>query len=250
MPQIKVYYHRPTTIDQALQLLNRAGVNTALLAGGTHAVPQLGNQVDEVVDLQAVGLTGITTGAQTLTFGAMVTLQMLVENPLTPDLLREAARREGANTIRNAATLGGVVAAPDRDSELLAALLVCEAQITVHNQNGQTVVSLETLLRDVPAALGGGIIIAISVATGGQTAADRVARTPADRPIVAALARKSPAGKLWLALCGVSNVPVLADPNADVKAAINPAGDFRGSAEYRRQMAATLARRVIAAVKG
>ncbi|RMF01814.1 MAG: hypothetical protein D6768_09750 [Chloroflexi bacterium] len=244
MPQLKAY-HRPTTIEKALQLLNRSGVTTALVAGGTHAIPQLSENVDEVVDLQAIGLTGITVGEQLVTFGAMVTLQAIADELQIPQSLREVVRRESASTFRNAATLGGVIAAPHRDSELLAFLLVSEAQVTVQNQNGQQALSLESFLRDIPAALGGGIITAVSVQTGGQIATDRVARTPADRPIVAALARKSPDGNLRLALCGVANVPLLVDPAADIKAAINPAGDFRGSAEYRRQMAALLARRVL-----
>jgi hypothetical protein len=64
---------------------------------------------------------------------------------------------------------------------------------------------------------------------------------------VAALARRTPEGKLLLALCGVDAVPVLVDP-ANVKAGIKPPDDFRGSREYRRQMAAVLAKRVVDAV--
>jgi CO/xanthine dehydrogenase FAD-binding subunit len=67
-----------------------------------------------------------------------------------------------------------------------------------------------------------------------------------DSPIVAALARRSADGSIQLALCGVANVPVLVDPASDIKAAINPPADFRGSAEYRRQMAAIVSRRVLA----
>ena len=71
-----------------------------------------------------------------------------------------------------------------------------------------------------------------------------MARTPADAPIVAAVARRTPDQQTLLALCGVAQTPVLVDPD-DVADSIDPPGDFRGSAEYRRAMALTLTQRVL-----
>ena len=247
MPQLTAY-HRPATVDEALRLLARPGVNTVILGGGTHLVPRLPEAVNEAVDLQAVpGLNTITHQGRHITLGAMVRLQTIVDDPQVPPLVREAARREGPNTMRHAATVGGVIAGPDKESEFLAALLVFEAQIHIQTGSGTKVTPVENFLRDVTAGLGGGLITAVTLAVTGQTAADRVARTPADKPIVAALARRTPEGKLFLALCGVDTAPVLVDP-ANVKAGIKPPDDFRGSREYRRQMAAVLAKRVINAV--
>jgi hypothetical protein len=49
-------YHRPETIAEALELLNRNGVRTALLGGGTTIVAELAEQeIEEVVDLQDAG---------------------------------------------------------------------------------------------------------------------------------------------------------------------------------------------------
>ena len=48
-----------------------------------------------------------------------------------------------------------------------------------------------------------------------------------------------------IALARRAGKPVLVDPNSNIKAAVNPQADFRGSTEYRRQMAATLSRRVL-----
>jgi CO/xanthine dehydrogenase FAD-binding subunit len=224
MPQLKAY-HRPANIAEALRLLAQPGVRTAVLGGGTYVVPHLGDGVDEVVDLQAVGLTGVSYSGDQLTLGAMVRLQT------------------------HAATLGGVVVGADRESELLAALLVFAAEVHLQSLRGSKHLALADFLLDVPAALDGGIVTAISLLTSGTTASDRVARTPEDRPIVAAVARRDPAGQLRLALCGVAQTPVLVDPD-NVKASINPPGDFRGSSAYRRQMAATLAQRVIHEVGG
>ena len=244
MPQLKAY-HRPASIDEALRLLGRPNINTTLVAGGTHIVPGMPELVDEVVDLQGVaGLDGISYTNQRMTIGAMVRLQTIVEETRAPALLRESARREGPNTLRHAATIGGAVAAPDKESELLAALLVFEAEVQVQTSTGSKQIALANFLRDVPAALEEGLVTAMTLSIGGKTASERVARTPADKPIVAALARQGDDGQLRLALCGVASAPVLVEPD-NVKAAINPPGDFRGSAEYRRQMAATLVKRVL-----
>jgi probable selenate reductase FAD-binding subunit len=248
MPLLKAY-HRPTTVREALELLARPGINSVVLAGGTGIVPRMNALTDEVVDLQAVGLDEITPTDRGVTVGAMVRLQSLVDDPTLPALLREAARREEPNTFRNAATLGGVVASGSHESELLATLLVFEAMVSVQTLTETKQIPLAEFLQDIPSALGSGLVTAISLVTTGKAASDRVGRTPADKPIVAAVARLSDEGQMRLALCGVANTPVLVDPET-VKAGIHPQGDFRGSGEYRRQMAATLARRVIAQIRG
>ena len=244
MPKLKAY-HRPSSIEETLQLLSRPGVNTVIVGGGTYIVAHMPELVDEVVDLQALNLNNINYTGQGLTLGSMVTLQTLVEEEQAPAFLREAARREGPNTLRQTATIGGLIAGFDKESELLAAFLVCDAQVAVHTKSGLKHLALPHFLRDIPSALAGGIITSVSLSTLGKTASERVARTPADRPIVAAVARRGPDDKTRLALCGVANTPVLVDWERDIKAAITPPHDFRGSAEYRRQMAATLAKRVI-----
>ncbi len=246
MPKLKAY-HRPASLDEALRLLSRHGVNTAIVAGGTYINAHLDTMVDEVIDLQAVGLTEASYSSDRLTLGAMVRLQSIVEDSQAPALLRETAHREGPNTLRHAASVGGIVVGASKESELLAALLVFEAEVQIQSTHGSKRLPLTDFLRDGPAALDGGIVTAVSLATTGKTASARVGRTPADQPIVAAVARLDPNGKLHLALCGVAHTPVLVDPH-NVKAAVNPLGDFRGSSEYRRHMAATLAERVMGEV--
>ncbi len=243
MPQIKAY-HRPTTVSEALHLLARPDVNTAVVAGGTQVVPCMNEMVDEVIDLQKVGLTDINYTGKGLTLGTMVCLQTIVDDHRAPSLLRDSARREGPNTVRNASTIGGVIVSPHKDSELLAALLVLETKVKVQTIGDTKNIPLADFLLDIPTALSGGLVTSISLATMGKTASARVARTPADRPIVAAVARLTDDGQVRLALCGVDKTPVLVNPD-NVKAAVNPPNDFRGSREYRRQMAATLARRAV-----
>lgn len=241
MLQLKAY-HRPESVAAALELLGREGVDTAILAGGTQLVPDQAPFVDEVVDLQAAGLDRLEPQEGQLLLGAMLRVQALVDAEEAPSLLREMARREGPNTFRNQGTIGGAIVTAEPESELLAALLVYDAVVTVETPAGAQGMPLRDFLADVEAGLRGGLLISVTVPTGGETAHARVARTPQDTPIVAALARRD-GDNLTLALCGVAETPVLVDP-AELDG-LQPPADFRGSSEYRREMAKVLAERVI-----
>lgn len=236
-------YHRPETVDEALRLLGRAGVATAVLAGGTSLVAAQTGDVEEVVDLQAVGLADVAHTPDQMSVGAMVRLQTLVEDPDAPVLLRQMAQQEGPNTFRNAATIGGVVAGGDGESELLAALLVLEATVTIQTLVATHSLPLADFLANRGDALAEGIITAVSLSKIAHTAHARVARTPQDRPIVAAVAARTGNDEVRLALCGVAETAVLAHPaHLDT---LTPPADFRGSAAYRQQMAVVLTRRVL-----
>jgi probable selenate reductase FAD-binding subunit len=236
-------YHRPQTLTDALHLLNRDGVRTALVAGGTSLVPTLDEkEIDEVVDLQALGLDGIEDQGDRLHLGALLTLQTLVDDERMPPLVQEGAFREGPNTFRHQSTLGGTIASRHWESELLAALLVHNATVIVETTSGSQTVSLTDFLgeEDRPA----GIITGVTIATGGKTGHARVARTPLDTAIVAAHARRDDDGTLRLALTGVGTTPSLIAP--DALNILNPPGDFRGSSNYRQEMADILSRRALA----
>lgn len=236
-------YHRPQTIAEALQLLTRDGVRSALVAGGTSLVPALDErEIEEVIDLQALGLDSIETGDERLILGALLAVQTLVDDERVPPLVQEGAFREGPNTFRHQATLGGVIAAAHRESELLAALLVHDAALTVETVSGTQTLSLADFLAQTDRQPG--IITAVTIATGGKTGHARVARTPLDTAIVAAHARRDNDGTLRLALTGVGTTPSLVAPGAIDTLA--PPGDFRGSSEYRQEMATILARRALA----
>lgn len=249
MAQLKGY-HRAASVEEALQLLARPHITTQIVAGGTAINPRRDDSVEEVVDLQAVGLDDIEHSGNRLTLGAMVRLQSIVDNPQVPALIRDMARREGPNTFRNQGTIGGVIVHAAPESELLASLLVHEAEVEIRSASETRRLPLADVLANVSAVVNGGLVTAVSLVPTGVGAGERVVRTPADKPIVAAVARQDRQGRLRLALCGVASTPILVDPEPNqLKARLNPPGDFRGSTEYRRQMAVTLSRRVIAALQ-
>lgn len=245
--QAVVGYHRPESLGEALALLNREGPRSAVLGGGTSFNAAEPEEPVEVIDLQAIGLDGVQVNGSTVEIGAMVRLSDLADHDSTSDLLKELCRREGPNTLRNAATVGGTIGAGDPESELLAGFLVYQGQVTLAVPGGGTrTVGLDELLAD-RRMLQGAIITKLQLDPGGSGAAARTGRTPSDVSIVAAVARKTTAG-LTLALTGVASTPILVNP-AGV-GALRPPGDFRGSSDYRRHLAGILTRRVIDQLEG
>jgi len=236
-------YERPNTMSEAIAALSREHV--VVIGGGTKVNPAARAEPVTVVDLQALPLYGVQRlegGA--LRIGATTTLQNLADHLDVPPVIREAARCEEPSTLRAFATLGGCVATADPESELLATLLAYDATVSVAAPSGTQTTPLADTLRN-RGNLAGRIITAVTIETDGIASVARVGRTPADRPIVAAVARTTPSGEVRLALTGVAATPIL------VKDAegLDPPADFRGSSEYRRAIATTLIARAVEAVR-
>ncbi len=249
MPSV-LAYHRPTTLDEAAELL--ADPSRRAVGGGTVAVPEGRVRTEagiELVDLQALGLDGVSIDGDRLMIGAMVRLGDLAgtatptnpDIPEVPELVRELARRELPSTLRNQATIGGTVALGDADSVLLAGLLVHGAIVHLH---GSDPMPLDQSLAE---CVGARVVTSVSIeldTTGvGGTAFAGTGRTPADTPIVAAVARRAN-DDTRVAVTGMAPSPTLVDP-ADPIAGLEPPGDFRGSTAYRKHLAQTLTTRVV-----
>jgi len=181
-------YYRPTNLEETLNLLAQPDVYP--LAGGTQLLAgDDKTAVTGVVDLQDLGLNQIQVKNDILHIGATATLTTvhdflgteLAAADLTP-FLQQAIKKAGANTYRNAATLGGIIASRLPDSELLAALLVLDAQLSLRTPD-TAVISLTDYLSadEAPHGLITDILFTIAPGAGSS---ERVARTPADTPIV------------------------------------------------------------------
>ena len=261
-------YHRPETLDDALSLLQRDKTSVPL-AGGTHLLPSRDPHVQTVVDLQALGLDELSVEGFHLHIGAMVPLLRLVESPVVGEFLAEAARLEGPITYRNAATIGGNIATGDPLSHLLIALLALDTQVHLRLPDPATV-SLDRILDAPSKFLDGGLITSVTALSADGApgvAMARVARTPRDKPIVAVAVRVTREGDLCggvrIALAGVADRPICPYKVEDRlkgqpfdKALVNvavanlledldPPSDFKGSSDYRREMAAILTRRAL-----
>lgn len=231
-----VGYHRPTTMAHAVGLL--VDGHRRVLGGGTTFRHDGGGTPTEVVDLQALGLDEIADDGDRVRLGAMATLQGVADDPRVPDLIRRCATAELPSTLRTLGTVGGTVGAREPESVLLAALLVHGAVCTGADESVEPLDRV--LLPDgLPASH---LVVDVAVETGGVTAMAVAGRTPADVPIVAALARRA-GDDVRLALTGVASTPVVVE--AEAIGSLDPPSDFRGSAEYRRHLAGVLSARVL-----
>src|SRR5688500_10821670 len=103
-------YHRPTTLEEALNLLTQP--NTVPLGGGT-LLSRPGADPISVVDLQNLGLDAIAQKGNDLEIGATCTLQSLLESKECPPALKTAIKLEAPINIRNSATVAGTLVASD-----------------------------------------------------------------------------------------------------------------------------------------
>lgn len=269
MPRKPDAYYRPSSVEEALTLLRQP--NTIPLAGGTSLLATEEGVYAAVVDLQDCGLDVIeyTANETQLAIGAMVRLTDIdvflrdASEASPAALLRQATHQAGPNTYRNAATIGGVVADRLPDSELLAALLALDATLTLLTP-GESQVWLADYLAagERPA----GLIVSVTVPwLAGKGHSERVARTPADYPIVS-LTGWQPIGEApRLAATGIGpralrlsaaeaavadalTADTIRRAAGEAAAATAHPGDFRGSAGYRADMAEVLTRRVLTAL--
>lgn len=138
---------RPSTPTEALAMLEDAGPDARLSAGSTalQAEWALGKpRPATLVDIaRLAGLAGIAKTEDGLRIGANETLTAIFASPLvasTCPLLTEAARRVGAVSIRNRATIGGNIGW--RTGCLLPALLALDARVELVELAGTRVVPL------------------------------------------------------------------------------------------------------------
>jgi len=249
-----VEYHRPKTLEEALSLLAKPEPITVPLGGGT-LINQPSPDPIAVVDLQALGLNTIESRGKIFANGATVTLQQLLEFPKTPLALKQAIRHEATYNLRQKATLAGALVGSDGRSPLATSMLAFGAELTF--QPGDQVVALGDFLPLRDEDQTGKLITHIHVPNNVKLTYEYVARTPADLPIVCVAVAQWPSGRTRVALGGYGQAPLLAldgpEPSGAESAArdaYREAGDQWASAEYRREMAATLVERCVATLSG
>lgn len=246
-------YHRPNTLEEALALLKQP--NTVPLGGGT-LLSQGTTDPVSVVDLQHLGLDSITVKGNELEIGATCTLQALLESEQSPEALKLALRLEAPLNLRNAATVAGTIAASDGRSTFAAMLLAMDSKIEMAIFDNSKIESRITNMGEFMLTRPKGLITSFTIPLNVKTAFEYVSRTPADKPLVCAALAQWKSGRTRLTLGGYGSSPLLAMDGTEAdgletaaKNAYYEANDEWASAEYRMEMAATLARRALESLK-
>jgi len=240
-------YHRPKTLDEALTLLTQP--NTLPLGGGTLLSKATTSSV-EAVDLQSLGLDTIQKSGQNLELGATLTLQSLLESEHCPPALKSALKLEAPLNIRNSATVAGTLVSCDGRSTFVSVLLAMDAKITMISKQS-SVIGVGEFLPLRPR----GLITQITIPLNIKLAFDYVARTPSDKPIVCVAVAGWASGRTRLVVGGYGKSPMLAMDGTEAEGletaarnAFHEATDEWASAEYRMDVAATLAKRCLESI--
>jgi carbon-monoxide dehydrogenase medium subunit len=137
-------YDRPSSLDEAISLLQEHGDSAKLLAGGHSLLPIMKLRLAEPERLIDIGrlaeLRGIAQAADGIRLGALATHAEVASDPLVLEhapLLAAAAARVGDRQVRNRGTLGGALAHADAAADYPAAILALEATIIARGPGGE-----------------------------------------------------------------------------------------------------------------
>jgi carbon-monoxide dehydrogenase medium subunit len=269
---------RPTSIREAVRLLEREGRRARLVAGGTGVAVEEDRAIRTLVDVSRLGLSYIRRKGGGWAIGAATTMAALEESRqirnFADGILAAAASAWGPIQIRNMATLGGNLATASPAADAATPLLALDASAVLASSSGRRRVALtEFFLGPNRTILNGALLVEILIPgppRGGRTgwSFQKLGRTESDISVVnsAAGLQVDRAGKCtWArvalgaagprplrarmaeaALTGQAFTKVSVEAACDaVMREIAPITDLRASAEYRREMSAVLTRRAL-----
>lgn len=144
-------YARPTTLAEAVDLLDRAGPEARALAGGTDLIIRLRDrslQPSLVIDVKRVAelQTGIREADGRLIVGATTVMTEILEDARVGrdfGALAEAAAVVGSVQIRNRATLAGNLCNASPAADTAPALLVYDATVVALGPAGERRIPLD-----------------------------------------------------------------------------------------------------------
>ena len=287
MSNASLAFFQPRTVEEAIGVLDRFGEGAKVVAGGTALTIMLRQRLiapDALVSINGIpGLDTIEASGGRLLLGALATHRQVETSPLVRRLVPTLAETFGkvANIrVRNAATVGGVMAESDYASDPPTMLLALDAEVEATGPQGTRAIPVrdfflafyETALR--PDEVLTGVRVPIPPAAAGTSYSKYVTRSSEDRPCVgvAALVRLEAGGdrcaELRVAVGAAAEIPQRL-PEVEAMAigqelggelirsvadryagAIDTLDDLRGSAWYRTEMVRVWVRRAVELARG
>jgi CO/xanthine dehydrogenase FAD-binding subunit len=136
-------YHRPDTLDEALELRGEHGASLTIVSGGTLTMPAVNEGhlfPERVMDLRSLDLDYVESNGD-LTLGATLTYSDVIDQVDDP-LLSTAAEHCGSWAVRNLGTVGGNLFGPPPVGDFATALLARDAEVRLQSRDGDRWVSL------------------------------------------------------------------------------------------------------------
>ena len=272
-------YHRPTSVEKALELLDSLD-NAKPFAGGTDLVPLLRERAinpQHLIDLNLVPeLNYVRVKEGFVRIGAATTHSQIIDSPLIKEkahALYDAVSRIGSPQIRNLGTITGNVCNASPAADAAPPLLVLDAEVTIKSVDGTKQMPISDLFAGPkintlgPNELVTEIRFPVPPANSGS-AYKRIARRKAfTLSVVGAAAYVEMDEEICsdarVAFGSVAETPIRVEaveelirgkePTPELmesvceacKGHVRPITDIRGTAEYRRDMCAVLLKRAM-----
>jgi len=267
-------YVAPESLEEVFRELQENGEDAKLLAGGHSLIPLMKLRLatpSMLVDLRKVpGLHGVERQNGHWRIGAL-TPHAVLERAPELGIVSQVAATIADPQVRNRGTIGGSLAHGDSASDLPAAMLICEAEVTLQGSDGQRTVAAADLFQDyletavahgevltevrVPALDGWGhgyqkfnrrsedwAMVAVSAvvkSSGGVCEDVRIGLTNmASVPLRATAAEEALRGQEL----SPENIAAAAEQAAE---GTHPPADLNASADYKRHLATVLCKRAL-----
>jgi aerobic carbon-monoxide dehydrogenase medium subunit len=277
---ISFSYLEPTSIDEALATVAQHGEEARPIAGGTALINLMKQRLVQpayLIGLRRLSGFDAVSYDGSLRIGALCTLRTIETSELIrahAPLLTDACRQVATIRIRSMATIGGALAHADPNQDTPAALIALDAKVKLRSQKSvreiaiadfftgyyETVTQPDELVTEIaiPAQPDGSGSVYVKFlpqthddyATVGVAARVTIrSGAIADARVAASAAASTPlrAKAVEDALRGQSPKPGnLQEAAALAAGVVDPIADFRGSAEYKRDMAVVFTRRALA----
>ncbi len=149
-------YHAPSTIADAIGLLEGHGDSAKLLAGGHSLVPIMKLRLAEpevLIDLgQIEGLSGVTDTGDGLSIGPMTTYNQLMTSELVCSkaaVLAEAAGQVADVQVRNRGTIGGSISHADPAGDMPGVVVALGAEFEATSSGGTRTIAADDMFVDL-----------------------------------------------------------------------------------------------------
>jgi len=275
-------YAAPRTLDEALAVLREHGDEARVIAGGTALVTMMRQRLVSpgyLVSLREIpGLGRIEVANGGVRIGALVTHREVETSPLVREripVLAETFRRVASVRIRDMATVGGALAHADPNQDPPVTLIALGSRVEIRGAGGGRELPVEDFFRDYyesalePGEVVTGVVVPQLPAASGAAYVKFLPRTADDYATVAVAAivtlesdgERCRAARIALGSVGVTplraraaeallagqrlGAGLLQAAGESVKGAVDPLSDHRGSAAYKREMAAVMVGRAL-----
>lgn len=272
-------YEAPTTLAEAIALLEKHGDEAKILAGGHSLIPMMKlrfAQPEVLIDINNIpGMSYVTEENGHLKIGAMTRESELEHADIVKSkyhIFTDAAKLIADPQVRNMGTIGGNIAHGDAANDHPAVMIALRAEVEIAGPNGKRTVPIDDFFKGfyMTEIQPNEILTEIRVPTVGAgtgTAYHKLERKVGDYATagvaIAITLSGDTVSQIGIALTNVSAVPMRATRaeealrgktlTADtIKQAAqfasedcNPTADLRGDEEYKRAMVAVLVKRMI-----